>query len=109
MYVANNASTGRLKPEVKKPGSSSRILGVLSAASSLLKRRFALSWKDSGVIHPSGISAAGKAFIPGTYCVWLKDFMKAGKDRLTRDTVRDATRGEVQDIKREKCSVEAGW
>src|SRR4030042_1823299 len=28
---------------------------------------------------------------PGTYYAWLKDFMEAGKDRLTRDTVREAT------------------
>ena len=32
---------------------------------------------------------------PGTYYAWLKDFMEAGKERLTRDTVRDATRSEV--------------
>ena len=28
---------------------------------------------------------------PGAYYAWTKDFMEAGKDRLTRDTVRDAT------------------
>jgi transposase len=38
---------------------------------------------------------------PGTYYAWLKDFMEAGKDRLTRDTARDATKAEVQEIKRE--------
>ena len=42
---------------------------------------------------------------PGTYYAWLKDFMEAGKDRLTRDTLRDATRGEVQDIKRENARL----
>ena len=42
---------------------------------------------------------------PGTYYAWLKDFMEAGKDRLTRDTVRDATRSEVQDIKRENARL----
>ena len=43
---------------------------------------------------------------PGTYYAWLKDFMEAGKDRLTRDTVRDATRTtEVQDIKRENARL----
>jgi hypothetical protein len=30
----------------------------------------------------------------------LKDFMEAGKNRLIHDTVRDATKSEVQDIKR---------
>jgi transposase len=42
---------------------------------------------------------------PGTYYVWLKDFMEAGKDRLTRDTVRDATKAEVQEIKRENARL----
>ncbi len=32
---------------------------------------------------------------------WLKDFMEAGKERLTRDTVRDATKAEVGSLKRE--------
>ena len=42
---------------------------------------------------------------PGTYYAWLKDFMEAGKDRLTRDTVRDATKAEVQEIKRENARL----
>src|SRR5512136_801542 len=42
---------------------------------------------------------------PATYYSWLKDFMEAGKDRLTRDTVRDATKAEVQDIKRENARL----
>jgi transposase len=42
---------------------------------------------------------------PGTYYAWLKDFMEAGKERLTRDTVRNATRGEVQELKRENSRL----
>jgi len=38
---------------------------------------------------------------PGAYYAWTKDFMEAGKERLTRDTVRDATRQEINEIKRE--------
>ena len=38
---------------------------------------------------------------PSTYYVWLKDFMEAGKERLTRDTLRDATRSEVDRIRRD--------
>ena len=38
---------------------------------------------------------------PSTYYAWLKDFMEAGKDRLTRDITRDATRTEIQENKRE--------
>jgi transposase len=42
---------------------------------------------------------------PGTYYAWLKDFMEAGKDRLTRDITRDATRAERQEIKRENARL----
>ena len=38
---------------------------------------------------------------PSTYYAWLKDFMEAGKERLTRDITRDATRTEIQEIKRD--------
>jgi transposase len=40
---------------------------------------------------------------PSTYYAWLKDFMEAGKERLTRDITRDATRTEIQEIKRENA------
>jgi len=41
---------------------------------------------------------------PGVFYAWtkeLKEFMEAGKGRLTRDTVRDATRQEIEHLKRE--------
>ena len=38
---------------------------------------------------------------PGAYYAWTKDFMEAGKERLTRDTLRDATRQEIDELKRE--------
>ena len=34
---------------------------------------------------------------PGAYYAWIKDFM----ERLTRDSVRDATRQEIDELKRE--------
>ena len=42
---------------------------------------------------------------PSTYYAWLKDFMEAGKDRLTRDITRDATKGEVYELKRENTRL----
>ena len=36
---------------------------------------------------------------PGAYYAWTKDFMEAGKERLTRDTVRDATKAEIHKLK----------
>ena len=38
---------------------------------------------------------------PHSYYSWTKEFMEAGKERLTRDSVRDATRQEIQVLKRE--------
>ena len=38
---------------------------------------------------------------PGAYYAWTKDFLEAGKERLTRDAVRDATRQEIDELKRE--------
>lgn len=42
---------------------------------------------------------------PSTYYAWLKDFMEAGKERLTRDITRDATRIEILEIKRENARL----
>ncbi len=42
---------------------------------------------------------------PGAYYAWTKDFMEAGKERLTRDTVRDATRQEIDELKRENADL----
>ena len=38
------------------------------------------------------------------YYAWTKGFMEAGKERLTRDSVRDATRQEIEQLKRENLS-----
>ena len=42
---------------------------------------------------------------PGAFYAWTKDFMEAGKERLTRDAARDATRQEIEQIKRENTDL----
>ena len=42
---------------------------------------------------------------PGAFYAWTKDFMEAGKERLTRDVIRDATRQEIEQIKRENAEL----
>ncbi len=42
---------------------------------------------------------------PNVYYAWLRDFMEAGKERLARDTVRDATKVEVAELKRQNESL----
>ena len=38
---------------------------------------------------------------PHSYYAWTKEFMEAGKERLARDSVRDATRQEFGELRRE--------
>ena len=40
-----------------------------------------------------------------SYYSWTKEFMEAGKERLTRDSVRDATEQEVQALRRENLEL----
>ena len=42
---------------------------------------------------------------PHSYHAWTKEFMEAGKERLTRDAVRDATQQEVQALRRENVEL----
>ena len=42
---------------------------------------------------------------PGAYYAWTKDFIEAGKERLTRDATRDATRQEIESTKRENSEL----
>ena len=42
---------------------------------------------------------------PQSYYAWTKEFMEAGKERLTRDSVRDATRQEIEQLKRENSEL----
>lgn len=42
---------------------------------------------------------------PGAYYAWTKDFLEAGKERLTRDNARDATRQEIDDLKRDNSEL----
>ena len=42
---------------------------------------------------------------PHSYYTWTKEFMEAGKERLTRDMVRDATQQEVQGLRRENVDL----
>ena len=42
---------------------------------------------------------------PSAYYAWTKEFMEAGKERLSRDAARDATRQEVEALKRENADL----
>ena len=42
---------------------------------------------------------------PNNFYSWTKGFMEAGKQRLSRDTTRDATRLEINALKRENADI----
>ena len=42
---------------------------------------------------------------PHSYYAWTKEFMEAGRERLIRDMVRDATQQEVQALRRENVEL----
>lgn len=42
---------------------------------------------------------------PNVYYRWSKDFMEAGKKRLSGDTVREATSDEVKDLRAEASAL----
>ena len=47
----------------------------------------------------------GGVIKPHSYYAWAKEFMEAGKERLARDTLRDATQQEVHQLKRENVEL----
>ena len=42
---------------------------------------------------------------PSAYYAWTKEFMEAGKERLSHDAARDATRLEVEILKRDSAEL----
>ena len=42
---------------------------------------------------------------PNSFYSWTKEFMEAGKERLSLDTVRDATRQEIDTLKRDNADL----
>ena len=42
---------------------------------------------------------------PNNFYSWTKEFMEAGKQRLSRDTTRDATCQEINELKRDNADL----
>ena len=87
----------------RRPGPSSARLRLLLGASThtpeekirIVLEGFRREVTVSDLCRREGIK-------PHSYHSWTKEFMEAGKERLiTRDSVRDATREEVHQLKRE--------
>lgn len=104
------ASTQVLGSEevVATPGSAAKLIREVRAKT---RRRFSAEDKIrivlggfrkeipvSDLCRREGISSA-------LYYSWLKDFMEAGKARLRGDSLRDATQGEVKELRLENARL----
>ena len=80
---------------------------LIRRARRVTRRRFSPEEKVRIVIEgirgdiPISVLCRREGIGTNVYYKWLKDFMEAGKARLKGDTVRDATRAEVEALRRE--------
>jgi transposase len=90
------------------PGSTSKLLREVQAQT---RRRFSSEDKIRIVLEgfrkeiPVSDLCRREGISSALYYSWLKDFMEAGKTRLKGDTLRDATQGEVKELRRENARL----
>ena len=90
------------------PGSTSKLIREVRAQT---RRRFSAEDKIRIVLEgfrkeiPVSDLCRREGLSSALYYSWLKDFMEAGKSRLKGDTLRDATQGEVKELRRENARL----
>jgi len=67
----------------------------------LLRESFWLIVTHRGIDDENEDSAEWESIAESLYYNWSKEFLEAGKKRLSGDTARQATSGEVTSLKRE--------
>jgi transposase len=98
---------GRSSAELAAEASSEGGKGFIRRVKRATRRKYTPEEKVRIVLEgfrgEIGISALCRreGIHPTVYYSWLKDFMEAGKARLEADSARDATRAEVETLKRE--------
>ena len=90
------------------PGSAAKLIREVRAQT---RRRFSAEDKIRIVLEgfrkemPVSDLCRREGISSALYYSWLKDFMEAGKARLKGDTLRDATQGEVKELRRENARL----
>ena len=90
------------------PGSAAKLIREVRAQT---RRRFSAEDKIRIVLEgfrkemPVSDLCRREGLSSALYYSWLKDFMEAGKARLKGDTLRDATQGEVKELRRENVRL----
>ncbi len=87
-----------------RPGSAAKLIRQVRAKT---RRQFSAEDKIRIVLEgfrkeiPVSDLCRREGLSSALYYSWLKDFMEAGKARLKGDSLRDATSGEVQELRAE--------
>ncbi|MFH0797019.1 MAG: transposase [Candidatus Omnitrophota bacterium] len=90
--------------EVAAPGSAARLIREVRRYT---RRKFSSEDKIRIVLEgfrkeiPVSDLCRKESISSAIYYTWLKDFMEAGKARLKRDSLRDATSNEVRHLREE--------
>jgi len=85
--------------------------GLIKRTRRVTRRRFSPEEKVRIVIEgirgeiPISALCRREGITTSTFYKWLKDFMEAGKARLKGNTLREASRAEVEELKRESARL----
>jgi transposase len=106
--METTTQTSSLEEVPTTPGSTSKLIREVRAQT---RRRFSAEDKIRIVLEgfrkeiPVSDLCRREGLSSALYYSWLKDFMEAGKSRLKGDTLRDATQGEVKELRRENARL----
>ena len=106
--METTTQTSSLEEVPTAPGSTSKLIREVRAQT---RRRFSSEDKIRIVLEgfrkerPVSDLCRREGLSSALYYSWLKDFMEAGKSRLKGDTLRDATQGEVKELRRENARL----
>ena len=97
------------KEEVKAtPGSTAKFIREVKRKT---RKRFSSEEKIRIVLEgfrkelPVSDLCRKESISTALYYSWLKDFMEAGKSRLKKDSLRDASKGEVKGLRSENARL----
>jgi transposase-like protein len=106
--MESTTQTQTATEERPTPGGAAKLIRKVKKAT---RRRFSAEDKIRIVLEafrkeiPLSELCRREKISPAVYYSWLKQFMEGGKDRLRGDTLRSATRDEVEQFKEENTQL----
>jgi len=106
--METTTQTSSIEEVPTTPGSTAKLLREVRSQT---RRRFSAEDKIRIVLEgfrkemPISDLCRREGVSSALYYSWLKDFMEAGKARLKGDMLRDATQGEVKELRRENARL----